>query len=50
MSRTPAEHPTTAAPTAEQRARGSRAALWGTLGAVVAGLAAVGTVIALAVR
>ncbi|GIG37027.1 hypothetical protein [Cellulomonas pakistanensis] len=46
MSRTPAEHPTTA----EQRRRGSRAALWGTLGAVVAGLAAVGTVIALAVR
>lgn len=32
------------------RPRASRAALWGALGAVAAGLAAVGTVIALAVR
>lgn len=50
MSHTPDERPTTPATTAEQRTRGSRAALWGTLGAVLAGLAAVGTVIALAVR
>ena len=50
MSRTPAEPTTTAAPTADPRPRASRAALWGSLGAALAGLAAVGAVIALAVR
>lgn len=49
MSRTPAEPTTTAAPT-DSRPRASRAALWGSLGAALAGLAAVGAVIALAVR
>jgi len=60
MSRTPAE-PTTPAqpapaeartpgPTTGQRPQAARAALWGALAALVAGLAATGTVIALAVR
>lgn len=54
MSRTPAEPATTEAGTAEPatepRPRATRAALWGALAAMVAGLAATGTVIALAVR
>ncbi|WP_187365061.1 hypothetical protein [Cellulosimicrobium cellulans] len=54
MSRTPAEPITTEAGTAqpatEPRPRATRAALRGALAATVAGLAATGTVVALAVR
>jgi len=38
------------APSTEPRPGASRAALWGALGAAAAGLAAVGAIIALAVR
>lgn len=47
MSDAPQPTPPTSGHT---RPRAGRAALWGSLGAAVAGLAAVGTVIALAVR